>query len=203
MNFERSTPRAERALRVTLRGVRLDLASAGGHNGQMRFQTLLAAASLTALAAACTQYGPDNCEGGQTMSDLRLDPAVPLEAGSQAVQLLYSAGTGRGAELPAAYFQSPTPMEPTPAGAAGFPTQPSQDVSSIVAPDAGTLRLMLTRPLGAGVVVMALFPDRRDFISCQHPGMSDAYYVRINVTPQSGDGGYTVSSQESVRLGAL
>jgi hypothetical protein len=150
---------------------------------------LLVPALMLCLAAgsSCT----DTCQGGSNFSNVRF--AAAPTSGSTQLALQFDPGTGNGAQLPASYYQAVSVRAP--GGDAGT------RVTSASSPDAGLLQLELSGALGAGVQTDLAFGDRKGVISCSHPGADDTYLLHVGVA--SADGGYTLTTSESVDVGPI
>ncbi len=117
---------------------------------------------------------PDDCGGGDNMSDLHLRH----DSVASSITIGWSIGTGRGAELPPAYFA---------AGALSPRTDPQMAANieelRIFPADGGggtIIAVGVDSPVPGRLVID--FPDRRDFINCTHPGMDDVWWLQVDVT---------------------
>jgi hypothetical protein len=169
---------------------------------------LLLAVSMGAFLLACNEHGADTCGGGDNMSS----PAVTLEQDPQGnfLRLRWDRGTGRGAELPPAYFAGVTLADPSrfDSGTVAASVHASQDREIMV-------RLAALDTLWAGadggapsgapvtMTVQLEFPDRKQFIDCSHPGMTDIYWLRMVLTFAPPGVLQSKTLSQGVSLGAI
>lgn len=145
-------------------------------------------------------FGPDTCSGGVNMTDPTL--SMPFDPEGQPTDLVFEwqEGTDNGALLPPEYFEQ----------VAIDPFTDQEVVAALVqelgAIDDRQIRVRfgdLTdyRALNDGLTLVLLFPDRRDFIECTHPGMEDRYLLTIDVDWSVDPA--TVELTETVEYGAI
>lgn len=136
--------------------------------------------ALTALACGGDKSGTDSCSSGGNMTDPRLVAGLETAPGGSTLRITWDAGTGQGAALPKEYFSEVRVSEET-----------SEEVRTLIPGVSLTGERELTvrlRTLGpyleahGNVLDFTLaFPDRRGFISCSHPGMDDAYLLKVHL----------------------
>jgi hypothetical protein len=134
------------------------------------------------------------------MSEPRVDRGIYTDAGMPALRISWSRGTGRGAGLPDTYFEAVSPGE--------YGDDPYLiDSVRFMAPrtvivqftPAFEERIKSKRSL----TFTLKFPDRRTGISCYHRGMSDRYFLKVELTVD--DKGLVTSSSlgEFYQLGPI
>lgn len=121
----------------------------------------------------------DTCTGGSNMSNPRLVDGLEPAAGGSLLRITWEPGTDQGAQLSSDYF-----------AAAHVSSDTASEVQSLISNVSLTEDRQLTvrfRNLGPYLVehdtleFSLAFPDRRDFISCSHPGMADVYLLRVRL----------------------
>ena len=116
----------------------------------------------------------ESCMPGDNMTAPRLVAGLEeMDAGLQ-IRITWDAGTEQGAQLPAAYFQAVALNEP------------SEIVRSVALTAEREITVEfndLTSYLQAQntLELILVFPDRREFIPCAHPGMDDIYFLKISL----------------------
>jgi hypothetical protein len=121
-------------------------------------------------------FGGDNCTQGDNMTSPAL--AGGLEQGSDGAQvrILWDPGTGRGAELPSSYFDTVTVEGPDAAAVSQVKLTKEREI---------TVTFVDLAPILAAQSSLSfslVFPDRREFIMCSHPGMADRYLLDVTLT---------------------
>src|SRR5262245_56464949 len=161
-----------------------------------RLYCLLLCVALMATVS-CSE---DTCNNGLNMSAPHIDGGIYTDAGMPAVRISWSQGTERGARLPETYFAQVSLVEN------------GEDFDLIgsvrfMAPQTIVVRFTSAfweRVKSKPTVTFELrFPDRRDSISCYHRGMSDRYFLKVEMT--FDDKGRLASSSlgEFVYLGPI
>jgi hypothetical protein len=112
------------------------------------------------------------------MSSPHLDGGIYTDARMPAVRISWQKGTGRGARLPEKYF----------AAVAVGDNELDEDLlvsAALTAPQTITVRFIsgfTERAKGRTIYFSLLFPDRREGITCWHPGMPDKYHLKVEMT---------------------
>jgi len=128
---------------------------------------------------------PDTCTQGDNMTDPRLVNDLEPANGASQVRITWDPGTGVGADLPDAYFSAVNLGE-----SAGTPITQSDLIRSVQLTASRELTVTFQDTFVPATVGMAnfrlFFPDRRDFITCSHPGDTDRYFldVTLELTPE-------------------
>jgi hypothetical protein len=117
------------------------------------------------------------------MSAPHLDGGIYTDAGTQAVRISWSQGTGRGARLPESYFAQVFSI-----GSQVSPEYGDDDlIDSVKFMPPRTVIVYFSSAFVArikskpSVTFVVMFPDRRTSISCHHHGMSDRYYLKVDM----------------------
>jgi hypothetical protein len=137
-------------------------------------------------------YGP--CEGGSTMTAPRLVGAPVEKSGNTEVRIAWDAGGGKAYDLPATYFEKPKLVD----GSIVVDTAPAGEREMLI-----TLSGAPSTHAGKTETINLLFPDRRDFVKCGHPGMEDVYEVIIVITFSADGASATATFDEKVHLGDI
>jgi hypothetical protein len=141
---------------------------------------LLAIALLT-LALGCSDGpGEDSCNGGDAMSTPLVAQDFDATAAAPTLSLTWSAGTGRGAQLPASYFDDVMVAPETDAVVRGLITGVTHTAAREIVVTFIDLSNFLTSQSQLSFTLQ--FPDRRQFIDCQHPGMADRYLLEVTLS---------------------
>jgi len=137
-------------------------------------------AALTTLACGGDEPHPDTCTDGENMTDPRIVAGLEPAPGGSAMRITWDPGTSAGAQLPSDYF-----------AAVKLSAETAPEVQSLIPSVTLTGERELSvrfRTLGAyldthgnALDFTLAFPDRRDFISCVHPGMSDEYRLKVQL----------------------
>lgn len=123
----------------------------------------------------------DTCTGGDNMTNPRIEGMVTQGSVGAEVLIVWDAGTGPGATLPASYFDAPKIEGPDAAAIAQAQHSGPQEITITFSDLAKTLANQST------IAFTLVFPDRRDFSGCSHPGMDDRYLLDVTLTfDQSG-----------------
>jgi hypothetical protein len=139
----------------------------------------VALVALTQVACGDEPASQDSCTGGSNMSNPRLVNGLEPAAGGSLLRITWEQGTDQGAQLSSDYF-----------AAARVSSDTTTAVQGLISDVSLTEERQLTvrfRNLGPYLVehdtleFALAFPDRRDFISCSHPGMDDEYLLRVRL----------------------
>jgi hypothetical protein len=140
--------------------------------------------------------GVDTCTSGDNMSDPRLAAGLEELDGGVKIRLTWDSGTGKGAQLPAGYFQAVALSSPPEIVRSAALTAEREitiefnDLTSFLQ-TSDSLELSLE------------FPDRREYISCSHAGMDDRYFLKIILGFTEGGSLEDVQFEQGVRLGPI
>ena len=167
----------------------------------MRIAATAALVGSYIVVAGCgaSDYGPDTCNDGTTMRDPALGALLDVDGAQPRMTIGWQPGVGRGAELPAAYFEAVEAVA-------------SAELAALIATvsyvDPRELHLTfapLTNYLAQhDRLAFALrFPDRAAFIDCTHPGSADAYLLEVEIVFDSDLEVLTATFNERVLLGDI
>ena len=154
---------------------------------------------LWILFIATVSCGRDTCTGGLNVSAPHLDGGIYTDTGTPAVRISWSQGTGRGARLPESYFAQVSSSE--------YGDVDLIDSVRFMAPrtvivyfSSAFVERIKSKPT---VTFSLMFPDRSTSISCYHRGMSDRYFLKVDMA--FDDRGRLTSSNliEVVELGPI
>jgi hypothetical protein len=147
------------------------------------FEVCSVVALLCALAAC--EVHPDTCTGGNNLGNPRIADGFDPRAPNPELHLLWDQGSGRGAELPASYFDAVRASDKY--GKSQKLVVSAKHVASreIVVQLAAT---ELAQHLDGDVElsITLTFPDRRTAIDCVHPASADAYFATITLMLEQG-----------------
>ena len=148
---------------------------------------VLLRSSLLALAftASCSSgsnnddsgTGGDTCTQGTNMTSPALAGGLEQSgSGAMSVRILWARGSGRGAELPATYFDRIT-IEGNDAAAVSQTAHTQEREITL------TFANLTASLSGKSTLKFSLvFPDRTEFILCGHPGMPDRYLLDVSLS---------------------
>ena len=156
--------------------------------------------ALGAIASSCTQRTADTCNGGLNMSSPMLAAGLEGNAESPAIRIVWSQGTGRGADLPHSYFASVRVAFGVPVLIAAL-----IDAVALTADREITVRFKNLDEFlaeNASLQFMLGLADRQAFIDCDHPGGTDSYQLRVTL---QFDGNTVTGAQfeETLDAGAI
>ncbi|WP_224247697.1 hypothetical protein [Hyalangium gracile] len=149
-----------------------------------RFVSWLAVALVALTQPGCgdgeeREKGSDSCTAGRNMTDPRLVNGLEPIAGGALLRITWDPGTDAGSELPSDYFAAVKVSGET-------PTEVQNLVSDVSLTEDRQLSVRF-RNLGPyladhdALEFALVFPDRRGFVSCSHPGMDDAYLLKVRL----------------------
>ncbi|MDB4994091.1 MAG: hypothetical protein JWM74_1523 [Myxococcaceae bacterium] len=152
------------------------------------------AALVTTLACSSDGGAVDNCGGGSNMSSPRLVSGVETDRGARFLRITWDRGTGRGAELSRNYFESVRLGDST-----GVPEATEAALTS----DREIRVELAAAPRASTIAFVLVFDDRRQYVSCSHPGMSDSYFLDVSVVIDANGVATSSTLVEGVSLGAI
>jgi len=166
--------------------------SRGAPTASFLFVTLLASTGCEPT------HGPDTCTGGRNMTSPRIEAGLETTEDGPLVRIVWDPGTGRGADLPDAYFDAVL-VEPTMPASSDFVASAELTATREITVVFSDLDAALTSSSRVGFTLW--FPDRAAFIDCSHPGMPDRYLLNVVLTFDA-DGSISNSElSEDIRLG--
>ncbi|MFO0740192.1 MAG: hypothetical protein U0270_30105 [Labilithrix sp.] len=130
--------------------------------------------------------GSDTCSGGQNMTSPVISGPVAPDGDGTRVRITWERGTGRGADLPAKYFDAPVASPAAQVDRVEHVSERELDVVLKGAPAAQA---------GKTLAIALDFGDRRTVLDCKHPGMQDHYVLELTLTFGS-DGSLAASKLE-------
>ena len=158
--------------------------------------------ALLTMALGCSDGpGEDNCNGGNAMSEPTVAQDFDATVAAPMLSLTWSAGTGLGANLPAAYFDEVMVAPETDAAVQGLISGVAHTAEREIVVTFDDLSSFLMSQSQLSFTLQ--FPDRRQFIACKHPGMADRYLLDVQLSFDS-DGVLTDQElTQSVSLGDI
>lgn len=130
--------------------------------------------------------GSDTCSGGQNMTNPVIAGPVAPDGDGTRVRITWELGTGRGADLPAKYFDAPVASPAAQVDRVEHVSERELDVVLNGAP---------STQAGKTLAITLDFRDRRTVLDCKHPGMEDHYILELTLT-FGGDGSLASSKLE-------
>lgn len=148
---------------------------------------------------------PDTCNTGSNMSAPRLAGGLESAGEAYRVRIVWDAGTGMGAGLPDAYFAAVSLGT-----SAGTPILRNDLIASVELTGPRELTVTFEEALDAAFLKQAgsvafrlYFPDRREFIACQHPGSEDSYHLDVSLAFDAQGNLQGAEMAEGRRLGPI
>ena len=156
---------------------------------------------LLAVAACGDDTGDDTCSTGENMTNPRVTGEPDALSDAPELRIAWDAGTGRGNELPASYFDAVSVAPETDPAVVGSIAAVEHSTEREITVRFQDISTLAGQP--GGLALTLEFPDRREFIDCTHPGMEDRYLLDVQLTFDAT--GKVASSQltERVQLGAI
>lgn len=154
---------------------------------------------LLPLLAGCPA---DTCTPGDNMTNPRLVNGLETVNDQRQIRISWDPGTGAGETLPDAYFAAVNLGE-----SAGLPLTQTALIRSVQLTSPRELTVIFQdpfNPASAGDVIFRLyFPDRRDYVSCSHPGDADRYYLDVTLSFDPAGNLNASTLQEGIIRGEL
>ncbi|HYH98559.1 hypothetical protein [Hyalangium sp.] len=137
---------------------------------------------LVALAMLACGDGQssDTCTIGENMTNPRLVAGLEPAPGGSVMRITWDPGTRQGAELPSDYFAAVQLSSETTTELQGLIPSVSLTGEREISVRFRNLGPYLSTHDNTLDFSLA-FPDRRDFISCRHAGMDDAYLLKVHL----------------------
>lgn len=163
---------------------------------KMVLRYLIFVSSFAIIILPGCNSSTDTCNQGDNMVNPRLVNGLEVTDSGHIVRITWDPGTEKGSFLPTAYFEAVR----------------IEDKQGIVESVKLTNNYEITvkfRELASylqreKVLDLSLvFPDRRQYIDCRHPGMSDIYYLSMSLYFTDEGALDTVTFKQSVSLGPV
>jgi hypothetical protein len=121
----------------------------------------------------------DSCTPGDNMTDPRLDNVPDASAADPEVLIAWDVGTGRGADLPSAYFDAVELALDTEDSVEALVTAVEHSAEREIVVRFSDLSTFVGSETPLRFTLE--FPDRAEHIDCTHPGMNDRYLLQVMV----------------------